>query len=128
MLKKSQYRFLLVLSVGFVTSLVVCYVGFENAEKPKQNAITCGKYVHVEKIFTDNLVWQVLETPFGFLNLLNAYLDARWNRTIVRINVIAPPINIQTHTFFCQFWFGENSQPIVVKASEFQTLWFNSKH
>jgi hypothetical protein len=96
-------------------------------EESKLKVSSCGRLPREENILIDNVIWQVLETPFGFIHMLNAYLDARWNRTVVRINVIAPPLNITTQKLYCQFWFDKESQPLVVEASEFQTMWFNSE-
>lgn len=69
-----------------------------------------------EHITIDNEIWQVLETPNGFVKLLNAYLDTRQNRTVVRVNVNSVPINASM--ILCQFWFDEKSAPLIVQPSE----------
>jgi hypothetical protein len=125
MFKTFKILLFTVLSISVLSSIVILLVGFEETDKSTQ--ISCGRYVKDENVFIDNIIWQIFETPFGFIHLLNAYLDERWNRTVVRVNVVSPKINIQTHKIFCQFWFNENLQPIVVEASEYQTLWFNSE-
>lgn len=91
----------------------------------------CGRYPTEEDILIDNIVWQNLEMKKGFLKLLNAYLDERKNETIVRINASGKPLNISADMIYCQFWFGEKSRPLVVKATEFLIMWYwgiNKKH
>lgn len=120
---KTVFQFLIAIVIIETVSVLLNQIS-PNDELKKEKS--CSRFPRDEHIFTDNVIWQVLETPLGFIYILNAYLDARWNRTIVRINVIAPA-NITKSKMFCQFWFDEDSQPIVVETSEFQTLWFNSK-
>lgn len=86
--------------------------------------IHCGVYRRDEDIFTDNLIWQVLEIPRGFVRLLNAYLDGRNNKTIVRINASGIRLDFDKDKIFCQFW-SENStaEPYVVQASEYLLMW-----
>jgi hypothetical protein len=128
MMKKIRNFFLFLLLLSLLSSIVFFNKLLGESEKLLELKVsTCGRLPREENILIDNVVWQVLETPFGFIHMLNAYLDARWNRTVVRINVIAPPLNITTQKFYCQFWFDKESQPLVVEASEFQTMWFNSE-
>jgi hypothetical protein len=122
-------------SRNFIQIIIVCALSFvliftnlpKDVNKMKLKEESCGRFPRQENIFTDNVIWQVLETSFGFVYLLNSYLDARWNQSIVRVNIIARPLNVTAQKFFCQFWFDENSQPFVVEASEIQKMWFNGE-
>jgi hypothetical protein len=126
-MKKCVNFSLMLIFLSLISSIAIFNNLLGNGDTLKLKEPTCGRFPQEENIFIDNVVWQVLETPFGFIHMLNAYLDARWNRNIVRINVIAPQLNITAHKLFCQFWFDKKSQPLVVEASEFQTMWFNSE-
>jgi hypothetical protein len=97
------------------------------SQQSSSNFPICGRYPHSEDIFTDNLIWQVLETSFGFVYLFNAYLDSRWDKTVVRVMVIGAEKNITNAKFFCQLWYDEKSPPFVVEASEIQKTWFSSE-
>lgn len=96
---------------------LVLYVILYTIVKPK-----CGCFPSEKDILIDNVMWQILELEVGFLKLLNAYYDSRWNGTFVKINVNGPEINIQKHKIFCQFWIDEGVGPIVVEASKYQVL------
>lgn len=111
--------------VSFKTSYDLLTKNNESLHQQKRES--CGRYPQQEHIFTDNIIWQVLETPHGFIYLLNAYLDTRWNKTVVKVNLNSNPLNKTTHKLFCQFWFDEGSQPVVVQATEFQSMFVNSK-
>lgn len=82
----------------------------------------CGRFPTEEHVVIDNLYWQILELPKGFLNILNAYLDLRQNKSVVRINVNSVLLN-ESNVFYCQFWYDEVSPPAVVKASEVLLMW-----
>jgi hypothetical protein len=80
----------------------------------------CGRYPKEQHILTDNGIWQIAETSHGFIYLLSAFLDTRWNESVVRILVNAPKDRNGTQ-LFCQFWFDDDkSIPLVVEASEVQ--------
>jgi hypothetical protein len=83
---------------------------------------TCGRFPSAEYVTIDNLYWQVLQTPNGFVNIYNAYLDLRQNKSVVRINVDAICLN-ESRKFYCQFWKDEVSAPTVVKATEKLLAW-----
>jgi hypothetical protein len=87
--------------------------------------VTCGRLPQKKDITIDNVIWQVLEIPKGFYKLMNAYMDARLNQTIVRVSVIGNWLNYTQDVIFCQFWFDDlpESQPIVVEATQFILMW-----
>lgn len=93
----------------------------------KNSSTYCGKLPNEKDVLVDNLIWQVLQTPRGFVKLLNAYLDTRFNMTLVRVNVNSYDLNITNDSIYCQFWFADGSGPFVVKAAEFILLWFKSE-
>lgn len=76
-------------------------------------------------IMLDNLIWQVVETSQGRVNLLNAYLDERFDRKLVRVNSIGPKsLEVSYDRVYCQFWFeNEKYNPQIVKVSKFVSLW-----
>lgn len=127
MIKNIKIWFTLLLSLCVLSSIVIFHIELLQDFQKSKDAFSCGRFVREENIFTDNVIWQVFETPQGFFYILNAYLDGRWNQTIVRINVLGPLITIGSNKLFCQFWFDEHLEPVAVEASEYQTLWFNSK-
>lgn len=85
----------------------------------------CSRYPTVSDVFYDNIYWQVLEMPKGFVKLYNAYLDDRKNKTIVIVNVMSHILNIEQDAIFCQFWFEADMfvEPLVVKADRFILMW-----
>lgn len=87
---------------------------------------SCGRYLKDEEIFIDNLIWQILEIPSGFVRLLNAYLDDRNNKTIVRINASGIKLDMSKDKIFCQFWSENIKEPHVVQASEYFLMWDES--
>lgn len=116
------FKRILVLVVA--VSIFYIYIFNPKNEKIKQ---ICGRFPEEKHIMTDNVVWQVLEIPKkGFVKILNAYLDQRQNKTVVRINVNSPPLENQKDIFYCQFWFVNNSQPYIVRTSNIRTLWFDN--
>jgi hypothetical protein len=119
------------ISLVLACSISILVLGFFSTSLDQSRAefqqMKCGRQPQDSEIFTDNLIWQVLETSFGFIYLLNAYVDERWGRRIIRINVIAPKLNNTGHKLFCQFWDDRKSEPRVVEAIEFQNVWFNSE-
>lgn len=85
----------------------------------------CGHFPKQSDILIDNVVWQLLEIPPNVsMKLLNAYLDTRTNQTLVRINSMGSHLNISHDTIFCQLWFDGKVEPVVVKASSYDYLWY----
>lgn len=82
----------------------------------------CGRYPKDSEVPIDNMMWQILRNPSGFLYLMNAYLDLRWNKTVV-VNAIGAGLKLTVDKIFCQYWFEEQEQPIIVKALNLQSLW-----
>lgn len=82
----------------------------------------CGRFPQEKDITIDNTIWQVLEISKGFVKILNAYLDTRQNKSVVRINVNSVNLT-ESDVFFCQFWFNDSSNPIVVEATETLLMW-----
>jgi hypothetical protein len=112
-----------------LTWLVYYNLQDESSSFVSKNEVTCGRWPQDQDITIDNVIWQVLSIPKGFYKLMNAYLDARQNQTIVRVSVIGDRLNIETDVIYCQFWFDDVSeaQPIVVEASQFVMIWPDSK-
>ena len=127
MIKELKKLFLSFIFISFFISVYVFNNFLESSHPRSSRKTTCGRYPHEADILVDNIIWQVLEAQFGFVHLLNAYLDQRWNQTIVRVNVISPEIDVTTQKFYCQLWYDEKLPPSIVEATEFQSLWFNSK-
>jgi hypothetical protein len=95
-----------------------------NESEPFSNdKSTCENLQKPEDVTINNIIWQVLETSDGRVNLLNAYLDERWNKTVVSINANGPNLNVSYHKVYCQFWFENIEQPLVVQVSEFRTMY-----
>lgn len=84
---------------------------------------TCGRYPQESDILFDNINWQVLDTPAGMIKLLNAYMDRRFNETVVKINSNGPKVYAHTLNIFCQFWMSDTSVPYIVRSMEIQSLW-----
>jgi hypothetical protein len=82
----------------------------------------CGRFPQEEHITVDNTIWQVLEISKGFVKILNAYLDTRQNKTVVRINVNSVNLT-ESDIFYCQFWYDGSSNPIIVRATETLLMW-----
>ena len=89
----------------------------------KISSKSCGRFPVDSDIIYDNVLWQILEMPNGFMKLFNAYLDERGNKTVVRVNVHSHNLNITRDVIYCQFWFKDNKQPFVIRALNFTLLW-----
>lgn len=114
----THLKFLLIILITLNLVVVIIFIKKDKSfeDDNRKHAVICGRFPKEEHITIDNLIWQILETPKGFVKILNAYLDERQNKTVVRVNVNSVEIN--TTMIFCQFWFDETSPPFVVQASE----------
>lgn len=90
--------------------------------KPIKAAPKCGRFPKQTDIDYDNEMWQVLINSDGPLYLWNAYLDLRWNKSVV-VNAIGAGLNQTAESFFCQYWYEARDDAIVVQAFRFQNLW-----
>jgi hypothetical protein len=124
MINRKIVCFLVVYCALFVVFLAVSLESdnfFRPFVRKSQNG-TCGRYPSDEDVTIDNLYWQVLEVQKGFINILNAYLDTRENKSVVRINVNSVPLE-KSDEFYCQFWSDDTSSAGTVKATEVLLMW-----
>lgn len=112
-----------------IVFLTVCFMILHRKYKSesKQNLsdikTNCNPRFPEEKdLFIDKFIWQVLNTSHGHLKFLNAYLDTRPNRTVVRINSNGPKFYLNEQKVFCQFWFDGETAPQIVQATETQSM------
>lgn len=99
-----------------VVSIYFIYLLCNGDESFSQQTKNCGRFPEEKDIFVDNVMWQVLETPVGFFYLLNAFLDTRWNKTIVRV-LLNSKVKRNGVKLFCQFWYDDDkSNPVVVES------------
>jgi hypothetical protein len=125
-MKSSQFFFVKLFLFSITTTiLILCFVEKLSNDKLtlKSNSTICGRFPSEQDITLDNTIWQVLEISRGFVKLMNAYLDERQNQTVVRINANSIPLNISQDNIYCQFWFDDETQPLIVKASEYALMW-----
>jgi hypothetical protein len=94
-------------------------------QKIKTGKSECGNLKKPSDVLVDNVIWQVLETSKGRVSLLNAYLDTRLNRKVVRINALGPNFNKTFSNIHCQFWF-EDGKVKTVRVSTFISLWITA--
>jgi hypothetical protein len=91
--------------------------------KLKVIAARCGRFPTVEHVTIDNLYWQVLQMPNGFISIYNAYLDLRQNKSVVRVLVLAHGGNLSTDQLYCQLWRDETTAATAVRPSEIMLMW-----
>lgn len=103
-------------------------VAVPNRVEKKLIEINCGKYPKEEDILIDNIVWQVLQMPQGFVKFLNAYLDLREKKPVVRINANGMFLNISFDIIYCQFWYDGVVNPIITRASEYKLMYVWGTH
>lgn len=101
----------------------------KTSRRAKQNEYACGRLPQKEDVIMDGITWQVFKIQKGLYKLMNAYLDMREQLMIVRVAMMGLELNITTDSIFCQFWYDDlpDSQPTVVKASEFIFMWERSE-
>lgn len=87
---------------------------------------SCAKFPSVYDLEFNNLYWQSLHTSNGTFHLYGAYYDVRKLsrigpavRILGMINRIEPTIKT-----YCQFWFSEHKEPVVVKSMEYKYIWY----
>ena len=107
MLKLKVKFFLLVLAVIVSISFMNFYSSVDTT--------SCGRFPSEGDIMVDNVIWQVMGHPKGDVKILNAYLDLRQNKSVVRINVSSVPLN-NSDVVYCQFWYNDRHEPTVVRA------------
>lgn len=124
-------KFFLLLN-GVLVAIYLLSFNSNRLKSIKNETKTCGRFPQEEDVTVDNLIWQVLQLPKGFVKILNAYLDTRQNKTVVRINVNSVILS-KFDVFYCQFWFDDDlnketgkSNPTVVKATEVLLMWGDS--
>lgn len=118
---------LFIVTVFSLLALICVNFCLKEREKLEIRKAGCEKVQKPLDVMIDNVIWQVLETPEGRVNLLNAYLDERFNMQVVRINANGPSAEHFYQKILCQFWFDdENEKPIIVRVSSFQTLWLST--
>lgn len=129
-MKLRKFLKLILFILAFHASYYLVVLHKPNGNELTPNKLTnitlCGRYPSKDDIAIDNKIWQILEMPKGSLKLLNAYLDTRHNERIVRVNANGVKLDIKKDKIFCQFWFDESSDPIVIKSSEYLLLWYES--
>jgi hypothetical protein len=79
---------LILLNVVWLTFYTFQPFGGKRLNYVRKSEVTCGRWPQEQDITIDNIIWQVLSIPKGFYKLMNAYLDTRENKTIVRVSLI----------------------------------------
>ncbi|XP_046808761.1 uncharacterized protein LOC124420340 [Lucilia cuprina] len=92
--------------------------------------LSCAWYPGIMDIHIQNEYWQILRNRNLTYHLFGAYLDNRPyvtnNRILIRILTMIDLIskNPQDYpTTYCQFWFREKFQPIIVPVEKTQLIW-----
>ena len=115
--------------VTVVTLYFICFTIFEKIAKDflKVEENVCSQFPQEKDLLIDSEVWQVFDTINGSVKLINAFLDERWNLSVVRINSNGPVQNLTRDKIYCQYFFENQSHAITVEASEIQSLWVKRK-
>ncbi len=87
---------------------------------------TCAKFPSVFDLEFNNLYWQSLHSSNGTFHLYAAYYDVR------RLSRIGPAVRIlgminriePTIKTYCQFWFADHKEPVVVRTMEYKYIWY----
>lgn len=87
-MKKFPKLFLIFLTSAALIYMLNVVIQNDDESDTKATKSICGRFPSEADILSDNLIWQVLEMPKGFVKMLNAYLDTRHNQTIVRVNAV----------------------------------------
>jgi hypothetical protein len=123
---KTLQKYVAVLIITTIFLVLMLSKTSINIESNEKSASKCGRFPKQSDIEYDNEMWQVLVNSDGPLYLLNAYLDMRWNKSVV-VNAIGAGLNQTAKNFYCQYWFEGREGPIVVQSFRFQNLWRISK-
>jgi hypothetical protein len=107
---------------AFITIIFIVCSDYQDMLSPRTPNKTCGRFPTEDQILIDNLCWQVLENYGSSVSILNAYLDLRQNKSVVRINVNSKVLN-SYDTFYCQFWFDGSERPKIVQSNEVVLMW-----
>lgn len=123
---KTIQKYLLCFIFAIILSVLLLINNAKKSLPMDQHFVKCGRFPKQTDIEFDNEMWQVHVNSDGLLFLWNAYLDLRWNKSVV-INAIGAGINLGPENFFCQYWFKNRDEPIVVQAYKFQNTWRTSE-
>lgn len=119
--REFKFIFLCLILIVFIFGLKI-HKSFksekDSVEKLESTVKSCGKFLEDDKIIRDNIFWQVLKSKKRSIKLFNAYLDVRMQTPVVRVTLLTSQMDLSKDTIYCQFWFGETSNPRVVKANE----------
>lgn len=87
---------------------------------------SCAKFPSIFELEFNNVYWQSLYTSNGTFHFYGAYYDVRKLsrigpavRILAMINRIEPSIKT-----YCQFWFENNKEPVLVKVMEYKYIWY----
>lgn len=87
---------------------------------------TCRRYPSLKNIDFSNNYWQVLEGPNGTnIQILSAILDDRpLNKTNQSVRLVTMINNSNvTFTTYCQLWYENASDAVVVEVVNYQLMW-----
>lgn len=100
-------------------------VAFLNKVENTDMIETCVRIPHIFDIKFNNIYWQTLVTDEGTLQLFGAYFDNRAANFLgptVRIVGMMDKIRPQV-IIYCQIWFGDRKEPVIVKMIEYRLIW-----
>lgn len=87
---------------------------------------TCAAFPTIYDLEFDNIYWQTLRSTNGTIHLYGAYYDVRPAsligpavRILAMINRIEPNM-----TTYCQLWFEDQNEPVIVKTFEYKYIWY----
>uniref|UniRef100_A0A6P7GVL3 Glycosyltransferase family 92 protein n=1 Tax=Diabrotica virgifera virgifera TaxID=50390 RepID=A0A6P7GVL3_DIAVI len=90
---------------------------------------TCAKFVLPLDIEYRDSYWQSQKTSKDMFLLYNAYLDTRSENTLGPTVRIVGMIDIHeiSSTTYCQLWFNDTNNPVIVKTFERRSIWWFGK-
>ena len=119
MLNSRLLMFLIITNCLSLLTLCLLYANDQGHNESIHKLQIFAQVPKNEQIFTDNVIWQVLATKKGFVKLLNAYLDTRWNQTVVRILANGPKFTKRHVLIFCQLWYHDKVIVVSAKPIEY---------